>query len=375
MAPIGAFRLVAREGQARVGELVTAHGIVRTPAFMPVGTAGSVKGLTPWELAALAPEMVLANTYHLLLRPGIEVVEQLGGLHAFMGWSGPILTDSGGFQVFSLAQRRRLSPEGVWFRSHLDGQEVFLSPEGCLAAQQRLGVDVAMVLDVCPALPACPTDLQQAVELTIQWARRSRQAHPKGRLPLLFGIVQGGLDLDLRRQCLAELVELSFDGYALGGFSVGEPPPAMWEAVAQLAPELPKEQPRYLMGVGTVHDILEAVAAGVDLFDCVIPTRNARNGLLHTWRGPVVVKQARYRSCPEPPDPDCPCPTCQRCSLAYLRHLYFGREAAYVVLATVHNLTFYLSLMRRLRQAIVEGRFAALRAELLAGVAGDREEG
>lgn len=375
MGPTGAFRLVAREGLARAGELTTAHGIVRTPAFMPVGTAGSVKGLTPWELAALAPEMVLANTYHLLLRPGIEVVEKTGGLHAFMGWSGPILTDSGGFQVFSLAQLRRLSPEGVWFRSHLDGQEVFLSPEGCLAAQQRLGVDVAMVLDVCPALPACPTDLQQAVELTIQWARRSRQAHPQGRLPLLFGIVQGGLDLSLRRQCLAELVELSFDGYALGGFSVGEPPPAMWEAVAQLAPELPEERPRYLMGVGTVRDILESVAAGVDLFDCVIPTRNARNGLLHTWRGPVVVKQARYRSCPEPPDPECPCPTCQRCSLAYLRHLYLAREAAYVVLATVHNLTFYLSLMRRLRQAIVEGRFAALRAQLLAGVAGDREEG
>jgi queuine tRNA-ribosyltransferase len=340
---------------------------------MPVGTAGSVKGLAPWELEALRPEMVLANTYHLLLRPGVEVVEKLGGLHAFMAFSGPILTDSGGFQVFSLADLRKLTQEGVLFRSHVDGQELFLTPEACLEAQRRLGVDVAMVLDVCPALPAPPEKLREAVELTLAWARRSRQAHPRGQLPLLFGIVQGGLDLGLRRHCLAQLLPLEFDGLALGGFSVGEPAEAMWEAVAQLAPELPAQRPRYLMGVGTVRDILEAVSAGVDLFDCVIPTRNARNGLLHTSRGPVVVKQARYRACPEPPDPHCSCPTCSRCSLAYLRHLYLAREAAYVVLATVHNLTFYLTLMRRIRSAIVEGRFAALRAQLLAGVAGGLE--
>ncbi|MGC8917155.1 MAG: tRNA guanosine(34) transglycosylase Tgt [Thermoanaerobaculum sp.] len=361
MGGVGTFRVVAREGFARAGELVTAHGVVRTPAFMPVGTAGSVKGLAPWELARLQPEMVLANTYHLLLRPGMEVVEALGGLHRFMGWDGPILTDSGGFQVFSLASLRKLSPEGVVFRSHLDGSEFLLTPEACMDAQKRLGVDVAMALDVCPALPAAREALEQAVELTTLWARRCREALPAESGILLFGIVQGGLDLDLRRQALDALVPLGFDGYALGGFSVGEPPETMWRAVAALAPQLPEDRPRYLMGVGTVRDILEAVAAGVDLFDCVIPTRNARNGLLHTSRGPVVVKHARYRRDPEPPDPNCACPTCQTCSLAYLRHLYLAREAAYVVLATVHNLHFYLSLMRQVRSAIMAGRLAELR--------------
>lgn len=366
MSGHGTFRVVAREGRARAGELLTPHGVVRTPAFMPVGTAGSVKGLAPWELARLSPEMVLANTYHLLLRPGIEVVSELGGLHRFMAWSGPILTDSGGFQVFSLAQLRRVSEEGVVFRSHIDGSEFVLTPESCMEAQKRLGVDVAMALDVCPALPAPRESLLRAVELTSQWARRCRQQLPSGELPLLFGIVQGGLDLDLRRKALEALVPLNFDGYALGGFSVGEPPEDMWQAVGVLAPELPEDRPRYLMGVGTVRDILEAVAAGVDLFDCVIPTRNARNGLLHTTGGPVVVKHARYRSCPDPPDPQCTCPTCQSCSLAYLRHLYLAREAAYVVLATVHNLHFYLTLMRQVRSAIIASRFAELRQVVLA---------
>lgn len=366
MSGYGAFRVVAREGFARAGEFLTPHGVVKTPAFMPVGTAGSVKGLAPWELSRLAPEMVLANTYHLLLRPGIQVVEELGGLHRFMGWSGPILTDSGGFQVFSLSQLRRVSPEGVVFRSHIDGSEFVLTPESCVEAQRRLGVDVAMALDVCPALPASREKLEHAVELTSQWARRCRKQLPSGERPLLFGIVQGGLDLDLRRKALEELLPLNFDGYALGGFSVGEPPEAMWQAVGVLAPELPEDRPRYLMGVGTVRDIVEAVAAGVDLFDCVIPTRNARNGLLHTSRGPVVVKHARYRTCPEPPDPECTCPTCQSCSLAYLRHLYLAREAAYVVLATVHNLHFYLTLMRQVRSAIIASRFAELRQVVLA---------
>ena len=366
---VGTFTVLRQEGYARAGEFATPHGVVRTPAFMPVGTLGSVKGLAPWELQSLGPEMVLANTYHLLLRPGVEVIETLGGLHAFMGWRGPILTDSGGFQVFSLASLRALLPEGVRFRSHLDGSELFLTPETCVLAQARLGVDVAMVLDVCPPLPSSREELRKAVELTASWAHRSRQVLPKGQLPLLFGIVQGGLDLGLRQASLASLLPLDFDGYALGGFSVGEPPEAMWEAVAQLAPKLPADRPRYLMGVGTVRDILEAVAAGVDLFDCVIPTRNARNGLLHTTQGPVVVKHARYRDCSDPPDPSCQCPTCQTCSLAYLRHLYLAREAAFVVLATVHNLHFYLTLMRQLRSAIMAGRFAALRAQLLSGVA------
>ncbi len=362
----GAFTVVARDldSFARAAELATAHGTVRTPAFMPVGTAGSVKGLAPWELASLGPEMVLANTYHLLVRPGVEAIESLGGLHAFMAWPGPILTDSGGFQVYSLAARRRYDDGGVTFRSHLDGAELRLTPEGCVQAQRRLGVDVAMALDVCPPLPSSPAELQRAVALTSGWARRCRAVLPAGSPTLLFGIVQGGLDAGLRRRAVEELLPLKFEGYALGGFSVGEEQPALWEGVAAAAPLLPADRPRYLMGVGTPEDLLHAVACGVDLFDCVIPTRNARNGLLHTSRGPRVLKQARWRTAGEPPDPDCSCPTCRSCSMAYLRHLYLAREAAVVVLATVHNLHFYLALMRRLRWAIINGRFLELRREL-----------
>ncbi len=365
---IGKFDVVARDGdsQARAAELVTAHGVVRTPAFMPVGTAASVKGIAPWELERLAPEMVLANTYHLLLRPGVEVVERLGGLHRFMGWNGPILTDSGGFQVFSLAERRRYDEGGVTFRSHIDGSELRLTPESCVDAQRRLGVDVAMALDVCQALPAPRAELEAAVATTSRWAARCRAALPAGGPTMLFGIVQGGLDLDLRRRSLEAIAPLGCEGLALGGFSVGEAPEAMREAVASVAPTLPSDRPRYLMGVGTPGDIVSAVAAGVDLFDCVIPTRNARNGLLHTSRGAVVLKNARWRSSDEPPDPACDCPTCARCSLAYLRHLYLAHEVAVVVLATVHNLHFYLSLMRRIRWAIMTGRFAGVRTEVLA---------
>jgi len=370
---IGTFTIAAADpaSGARAGELTTAHGTVRTPAFMPVGTAGSVKGLAPWELERLAPEMVLANTYHLLLRPGVELVERLGGLHRFMAWEGPILTDSGGFQIFSLAGRRRFDETGVVFSSHIDGDEVRLTPEGCVEAQRRLGSDVAMALDVCPALPAPRADLERAVATTSRWAARCRAALPKGGGTLLFGIVQGGLEPDLRRRSAEETVPLGFDGHALGGFSVGEPPEAMWEGVDRSAPMLPGERPRYLMGVGTPRDIVHAVAAGCDLFDCVIPTRNARNGLLHTSRGPLVLKNARWKGSAEPPDPACECPTCSRCSVAYLRHLYLAREAAAVVLATVHNLHFYLSLMRRIRWAIMTGRFAALRGEVLAAGATD----
>lgn len=370
---IGTFTIVARDRatQARASELVTAHGVVRCPAFMPVGTAGSVKGLAPWELERLAPEMVLANTYHLLLRPGVELIEHLGGLHRFMAWDGPILTDSGGFQIFSLAERRRYDDGGVVFRSHIDGDELRLTPEGCVDAQRRLGTDVAMALDVCPALPASRAELEEAVVTTSRWASRCRAALPAGGETLLFGIVQGGLEPDLRRRSAEELAPLGFDGHALGGFSVGEPPAAMWEAVGWAAPLLPADRPRYLMGVGTPRDLVEAVAAGCDLFDCVMPTRNARNGLLHTSRGPVVLKNARWKRSEEPADPDCDCPTCRRCSVAYLRHLYLAHEAAVVVLATVHNLHFFLSLMRRVRWAIMSGRFAEIREEVLAvGVAG-----
>jgi queuine tRNA-ribosyltransferase len=363
---IGTFNVVARDAHsaARAGELTTAHGVVHTPAFMPVGTAASVKGLAPWELARLGPEMILANTYHLLVRPGVEVIERVGGLHAFMGWPGPILTDSGGFQVYSLVGRRRYDEDGVTFRSHLDGAELRLTPEACMEAQRRLGVDVAMALDVCPPLPSPRVELEQAVALTSAWARRCRLALPPGGPTLLFGIVQGGLEVELRRRAVEALLPLGFDGYALGGFSVGEEQPALWDGVAMAAPLLPAGRPRYLMGVGLPADLVHAVACGIDLFDCVIPTRNARNGLLHTSRGPVVLKHARWRSDAGPPDPECSCPTCQTCSMAYLRHLYLAREAAAVVLATVHNLHFYLALMRRLRWAIINGRFLDLRREV-----------
>jgi queuine tRNA-ribosyltransferase len=370
---IGHFEVVARDpgSAARAGELVTAHGVVCTPAFAPVGTAAAVKSLTPWELERLRPELVLANTYHLLLRPGVGVIERLGGLHAFMGWPGPILTDSGGFQVFSLAGRRKYTDGGVTFRSHLDGSTLELTPESCVEAQRRLGVDVAMALDVCPALPASRPELEEAIRLTSLWAARCRAALPANERTLLFGIVQGGLDVELRRRALERLLPLGFDGHALGGFSVGEPPPAMWEAVTATAPLLPADRPRYLMGVGTPRDIVHAVAAGVDLFDCVLPTRNARNGLLHTSRGPVVLKNARWRTAEEPPDPACDCPTCSRCSLAYLRHLFVAREASVLVLATVHNLHFFLSLMRRVRSAIISGCFAELHAIWAGSAAGD----
>ncbi|HPW56219.1 MAG: tRNA guanosine(34) transglycosylase Tgt [Thermoanaerobaculaceae bacterium] len=372
----GHFAVVAEDGgtRARAGELTTRHGIVHTPAFMPVGTAASVKGLAPWELGALGPEMVLCNTYHLLLRPGVETLERLGGLHAFMGWDGPILSDSGGFQVFSLAARRQLDEDGVTFRSHLDGSELRLTPESCIETQRRLGVDVAMALDVCLALPAPRAELEAVVGLTSRWAARCRAALVPGAGTLLFGIVQGGLDLALRRRSAEELGAMGFDGHALGGLSVGEPPPEMWQAVDACAPLLPADRPRYLMGVGTVVDIVHAVTAGIDLFDCVIPTRNARNGLLHTSRGPVVLKHARWRQADEPPDRECTCPTCRTCSLAYLRHLFLAREAAVVVLATVHNLHFYLSLMRCLRSAIMTGRFAATRGALLARFGAADEE-
>jgi queuine tRNA-ribosyltransferase len=341
---------------------------------MPVGTAGSVKGLPPWELDRLAPEMVLANTYHLLLRPGLETIEKLGGLHRMMGWRGPILTDSGGFQVFSLAARRKVEEDGVSFRSHIDGAELRLTPESCVDAQRRLGVDIAMALDVCPPFPAPRRELEKAVAITSRWAGRCRRALPPGGPTLLFGIVQGGLDIELRRRSAAEIGALDFAGHALGGFSVGEPPAAMWEGVAATAPLLPADRPRYLMGVGSPADLLEAVAAGIDLFDCVMPTRHARNGLLHTSRGPVVLKNARWKQADEPPDPHCDCPTCARCSVAYLRHLHLAREAAVVTLATVHNLHYYLSLMRGVRSAIIDGRFPEERRRLAVAGTGESEE-
>ena len=344
------FEIAAAQGNARAGKILTAAGEVLTPCFMPVGSAGSVKGMTPEELRDLGTQMVLANTYHLMLRPGAELVAKLGGLHRFMGWNGPILTDSGGFQVYSLARLCRLEDEGVEFRSHLDGSLHRLTPERAMEIQGQLGSDIAMVLDDCPPLPSPRSRLEEAVRRSVTWARRSRAAEGAG--PAVFGIVQGGLELDLRRQCLEELVAIGFDGYALGGLSVGESKAERDGLVGELAPALPQKRPRYLMGVGTPEDLVDAVAAGMDLFDCVIPTRNARNGQLFTSEGRLNIKNARYADDSGPPDPRCACYTCRHFSRAYLRHLFVAGEITAATLNTLHNLTFYLDTMKRIREAI-----------------------
>jgi len=356
---------------ARAAALTTPHGVVHTPAFMPVGTAGTVKGIAAWELDRLAPEMVLANTYHLLLRPGVDRVERLGGLHRVLGWSGPVLTDSGGYQVFSLADSRRVDDDGVSFRSHLDGSLERLTPRGVLEAQARFGVDVAMVLDECPASDAPPDEVARAVERTARWAAigletaRARRAETGWRGGV-FAIQQGALDPELRRRSTETLVPHDFDGYAVGGLAVGESNAALHEAVAMAAPLLPSDRPRYLMGVGYPEDLLHAVACGVDLFDCVLPTRSARTGKAFTSRGEVVIKNARWTDDDGPLDPDCACPTCERYPKAVLRHLFVAREVTSVVLLTVHNLTYFLRLMRDARTAIIAGRYTELRRRVIA---------
>jgi queuine tRNA-ribosyltransferase len=355
------------ETAARAAELATPHGTVRTPAFMPVGTAGTVKGVAGWELERLAPEMVLANTYHLLLRPGVDTVERMGGLHRLMAWSGPILTDSGGYQVFSLAARRRLDDDGVTFHSHLDGSRHRLTPESVVETQSRYGVDVAMVLDECLPYPVELGVAEESVARSVGWAlrgldraRRLREA-PGSWQGGLFAIQQGSLDEDLRRRCTTELAGHEFDGFAIGGLAVGEPPEALHDGVAMAAPMLPRRRPRYLMGVGYPEDLLHAVACGVDLFDCVLPTRSARTGKVFTASGELNIKNARFADDPEPLDDSCDCPTCARYSRAALRHLYVANEVTSVVLLTVHNLSFFLSLMRGAREAIMAGRYGRFR--------------
>ncbi len=359
-------------GGPRAGELHTPHGVVRTPAFMPVGTAGTVKGVAAWELQRLAPEMVLANTYHLILRPGVDRIRRLGGLHRVMAWDGPILTDSGGYQVFSLAARRSLDEGGVTFRSHLDGSEHRLTPESAVETQAAFGVDVAMVLDECLPWPVEPGVVRPSMERSVRWAVRGLEAAGRVREAGswgggLFAIQQGSVDRDLRAECTALLAGHPFDGFAIGGLAVGEPPELLHEAIAFAAPLLPAERPRYLMGVGYPEDMLHAVACGVDLFDCVLPTRSARTGKVFTSRGDLVIKNARWADDPEPLDPDCPCPTCAHYSRAVLRHLFISREATSVVLLTVHNLTFFLNLMRSARDAIMTGRYASYRESVEAG--------
>jgi queuine tRNA-ribosyltransferase len=350
------FELVARAGRARAGILRTPRGDIPTPVFMPVGTAGTVKAMAVAELEAppLDARVILGNTYHLYLRPGLDVLRASGGLHAFMGWRRPILTDSGGFQVFSLAAINKIDDDGVTFRSHIDGSAHRLTPELSMEIQRVIGSDIAMAFDECPPA-AAPADVhERAIDRTTAWAERCA-AVPRAPGQALFGIVQGGTDVDRRRRHLEALRPLDLDGYALGGLSVGEGPAAMYGLLDAFADELPADRPRYLMGVGTPADLQRGVAAGMDMFDCVMPTRNARNGLLFSAAGRVSIANARFRTDTRPLDPECPCATCVSVSRAYLRHLYVSREILFSRLATLHNLTFYARWMARLRAAIVAG--------------------
>ena len=371
------FQVLATEGLARRGRLTLAHGVVETPAFMPVGTRAAVKSVTMDDVRALGADIVLANTYHLHLRPGDPLIARAGGLHAFMGWDRPILTDSGGYQVFSLAERRTLSEEGVVFRSHLDGQLCSLTPESAADIQARLGSDVAMMFDECPSWPATHDETHATMARTLRWARRGRerfQALGTGQATdvlrpnagqVQFGIIQGGTYKDLRDQSVVGTLEVGFDGYAIGGLSVGEPVEVMYDITAHTAAQLPGTMPRYLMGTGMPDDLFESVDRGIDLFDCVLPTRNARNGQLFTRSGPINIKHARYAEDARPPDPDCGCPTCRRHSRAYLRHLFMTGEMTAATLNTLHNLHFYLDTMRSIRDAIKFGRFAELKRAFL----------
>ena len=366
------FSIVAEDPEcsARAAELSTPHGVVRTPAFMPVGTAGTVKGIAAWELDRLAPEMVLANTYHLLLRPGAERIARIGGLHRLMGWKGPILTDSGGYQVFSLAERRRMDADGVTFRSHIDGSEHRLTPENVIDGQAGFGVDVAMVLDECLPYPVEAERAERSTMLSVDWALRGlRRADALRGEDLqagwqggVFAIQQGSLDHGLRRRCTEALAEGAFDGFAVGGLAVGEPSEALYDGVEMAAPLLPADRPRYLMGVGYPEDIVHAIACGIDLFDCVLPTRSARTGKVFTSAGELMIKNARFAMDPRPLDEDCSCPTCAVYSRAALRHFFVTKEVISVVLLTVHNLTFFLRLMREAREAIIAGRYSRFRA-------------
>jgi queuine tRNA-ribosyltransferase len=358
------LRAVDPGSAARLGTLHTPHGPVETPAFMPVGTQATVKGLTPEMLRAVGSRMVLANTYHLAIRPGEEVVAALGGLHRFMGWDAPILTDSGGFQAFSMADRVKLTEAGVAFRSHLDGRLLDLTPERAVAIQEALGADVAMCLDHCPALPADKATIADAVARTIRWAERCRAAHARPD-QALFGIIQGGSHADLRTECAERLVAMDFPGYAVGGVSVGESREEVRAALEVSTHHLPADRPRYLMGVGRPQDILDAVATGIDLFDCVLPTRNGRNANCLTAAGPVKLRNAAHKLDDRPIEEGCDCPACSRFSRAYLRHLFLADEMLGPILASAHNLAYLHRLMRQIREAIMAGRFVPFRSGVL----------
>ena len=371
------FTVTHRDGLARRGELRTPHGVIQTPAFMPVGTRGAVKAVTARDLIDLGAEIILGNTYHLYLKPGDGLIARAGGLHRFIGWDRPILTDSGGYQIFSLATFRRIREDGAEFRSHLDGSLHALTPERAADIQAQLGADVAMVLDECIATPAPLDAAREAMERSVRWARRARARFEQLRDPQLgtpevrvtnpgqaqFGIIQGGTHLALRTESVQATTAIGFEAYAIGGLSVGEPPEVMYDVVGHTAPLLPDDRPRYLMGSGMPDDLFESVARGVDMFDCVLPTRNARNGQLLTKQGPLSIRNAQYAEDLAPPDPDCGCYTCRHVSRAYLRHLNLAGEMTGATLNTLHNLYFYLDTMRRIREAIVFGTFEKLRLE------------
>jgi len=363
------FKVLKTSGSARRGILTTAHGEVQTPFFMTIGSAGAIKGLIPSEIRDLGGEIILANTYHLHLRPGEEVVAKAGGLHKFMNWDGAILTDSGGYQVFSLSKIRKLKADGVEFQSHLDGKKIFLTPEKAIDIQLKLGSDIMMCLDECAPYPAEREYVEKSIALTTEWAKRCRTFFKKNRRfvinhepttnapRLLFGIVQGGIYPDMRKKSAKDLVKIGFDGYAVGGLAVGEPKDVMFEVLGKTVPLLPKDKPRYLMGVGTPQDILESVERGIDMFDCVLPTRNARHGYLFTSKGVVRIRNEQYREDFSPLDPNCGCMVCQNFTKAYLRHLYISNEILSLRLNTLHNVAFYQNLMKGIRHSIEEGRY------------------
>lgn len=359
------FELDNNDGQARRGRLTFPRGTVETPAFMPVGTYGTVKGMLPRDIKEIGAEIILGNTFHLWLRPGTEVVKEYGGLHDFMGWDKPILTDSGGFQVFSLGDLRKITEEGVSFRSPIDGAKVFLDPETSMQVQRDLGSDVVMIFDECTPFPATHEEAKDSMELSLRWAKRSKAAH--GDNPsALFGIVQGGMYADLRKQSMQGLADIDFDGYAIGGLSVGEPKNDMMNVLDVITPEMPKDKPRYLMGVGTPQDLLEGVMRGVDMFDCVMPTRHARNAHLFTSRGVVKIRNAKHRHSTEPLDPNCDCYTCENFSRGYLHHLDKCKEMLGGQLNTIHNLRYYQTHMQNIRDAIEGQRLNEYAAEFYA---------
>lgn len=357
---LGSFTINATDGKARQATLVTSHGAVETPVFMAVGTKATVKAMTPEELKDCGTQVVLGNTYHLHLRPGEELIEKMGGLHQFMNWQGPILTDSGGFQVFSLSQLRTMSEEGVEFRSHLDGSKYFISPEKSMQIQMSLGSDIIMAFDECLKYPATDEEIQKSMDLTYRWLLRSKEAMTRPQ-SLLFGIVQGGLELRHRKYSLEQITSVDLPGYALGGFSVGEPIELMHELVKEVGHLMPAHKPRYLMGVGTPLDLILSVDSGIDMFDCVMPTRVARNGTLYTWQGKLSIKRNEYREDSGPLDPECDCYTCKNYSRSYLRHLFLSGEILGSRLNTIHNLHFYMTLMKRAREAIRQGRWQEYR--------------